>query len=136
MPLPLFVEGRLASLADVTGNVNATTTDSGGEPINITVVGAQTSVSDNTLTTLVTMVANGYNRLVQISVSGTAYAKFQLFINSSLKETRRSGPDRNLYFTYNHPIRLNSGDVVDLKVTHYNAGQLENFEATIFAYHT
>lgn len=136
MPLPLFVEGRLASLADVSGNVSATVTDSGGEPINITVVGAQSSVSDNTLTTLVTMVANGYNRLVQISVSGTAYAKFQLFINSTLKETRRSGPDRNLYFTYNHPIRLNSGDVVDLKVTHYNAGTLENFEATIFAYHT
>jgi len=136
MPLPLFVEGRLASLADVSGNVSATVTDSGGEPINITVVGAQTSVSDNTMTTLVTMVANGYNRLVQISVSGTAYAKYLLYINSGLKETRRSGPERNLYFTYNHPIRLNAGDVVDLKVIHYNTGLLENFEATIFAYHT
>lgn len=136
MPLPKFVEGRLASLADVTGDVTAQVTDSGGEPINITVVGAQTLVSDNTLTTLVTMVANGYNRLVQISVSGTVYAKYQLYINSGLKETRRSGPERNLYFTYNHPIKLLAGDVVDLKVIHYNTGAFADFEATIFAYHT
>jgi len=136
MPLPLFVEGRLASLADVSGNVSATVTDSGGEPINITVVGSKPGISDNILTTLVTMVANGYNRLVQISVSGTSYAKYQLFINSSLKETRRSGPERNLYFTYNHPIKLLAGDVVDLKVIHYNVGQTADFEATIFAYHT
>lgn len=136
MPLPLFVEGRLASLADVTGDVTAQVTNTGGEPVVASSIGSQTAVSDNTLTTVSTLTANGFNRLVQISCSGTVYAKWLLYINSVLKETRRSGPERNLYFTYNHPIKLVTGDVVDIKVIHYSLGTLEDFETTFYAFHS
>jgi hypothetical protein len=136
MPLPLFVEGRLASLSDVTGNVTASVTNTGGEPVFAVSIGAQTGVSDTTLTTIATLTANGYNRLVQISCSGTCYAKWELYVNSALKETRRSGPERNLYFTYNHPIQLAAADVVDIKVTHYDIGKFHDFEATFYAYHS
>jgi hypothetical protein len=136
MPLPLFVEGRLASLADVTGDVTASVTNTGGEPVVASSVGAQTGVSDNTLTTISTLTGNGFNRIVQISCSGTCYAKWQMYINSTLKETRRSGPERNLYFTYNHPIQIAIGDVVDIKVIHYATGELHDFEATFYAFHS
>lgn len=141
MPLPKFIEGRVASLADaiiedgsisISDSVPIQTTD--GIPISAVAVGAQTSVSDNTLTTIVTLTANGANRIAMISCSGSGYAKFQVFINSTLKETKRSGPERNCVFTYNHPLSLTVGDVVDLKVTHYNVAVLEDFEATIFGF--
>lgn len=144
MPMPDYIEGRVASLSDAvidSGSITVSggpvsVTDAGGEPVTAVVVGSQSGVSDNVLTTLITLTANGIDRLVQISCSGTAYAKFQLFINTVLKETRRSGPDRNLYFLYNHPIELTSGDVVDLKVTHYNVGETADFEATVYGFHS
>jgi hypothetical protein len=139
------VEGRIASLTDalliddggqlhviIDDSVPIQTTD--GIPISAVAVGAQTSVSDNTLTTVATLIANGANRIAMISCSGSGYAKFTVYINSVLKETKRSGPDRNVVFNYNHPLTLTTGDVVDIKVEHYNVGSLEDFEATIFGF--
>jgi hypothetical protein len=60
------------------------------------------------------------------------YAKFQLFKNASLIETKRSGPDRSIEFSFNSPLQLVTSDVLDIKVTHYATGDLENFEASVY----
>jgi hypothetical protein len=143
MPIPAVIEGRLASLSDAvieSGELTVTISDSvpirttSGEPVTAVAVGAQTNVSDTTQVTVATLTANGTNRLVQIVCSGTGYAKYQIYINSVLKETKRSGPDRNVVFLYDHPIDLNAGDVVDIKAIHYNTGVQEDFEATIYGF--
>ena len=139
------VEGRIASLTDalliddggqlhvvIDDSVPIQTTD--GIPISAVAVGAKPGISDNILTTITTMVANGANRIAMISCSGSAYAKFTVYINTILKETKRSGPERNVVFNYNHPLTLSVGDVVDIKVEHFNVGLLEDFEATIFGF--
>ena len=65
-------------------------------------------------------------------MSGTVYGKFQLFLNTVLIETRRGGPDRTLIFEFNNPLLLNSGDILDVKVTHYTIGQTAEFESTVY----
>jgi len=69
-----------------------------------------------------------------VSVSGTNYAKFYLAINGSDVDIQRTGPNLNLQFDFTGaPLELTTGDVVDIKVEHFNAGT-EDFEATIYGY--
>lgn len=89
-------------------------------------------VPDNTLSTILTHTAATDSRVTRIGVSGTDYAKFQLFHNTVLIETKRSGPDRSLDFAFALPLGLDAGDVLDVKVTHYATGVLADFEATIY----
>lgn len=71
-------------------------------------------------------------RVSKISASGTAYAKFQLFLNASLIDTKRSGPERSVDFDFDIPLALAASDILDVKVTHYYAGLTEDFEATVY----
>lgn len=95
-------------------------------------VGSVTNVPASTLTTVVTYTAPSDKKLTKISVSGTDYAKFQLFKNTVLIDTRRSGPERSLQFEFASPLSLASGEVLDVKVTHYATGVLADFESTIY----
>lgn len=92
------------------------------------------NVTDGTLTTIVTYTAGADKKISKISVSGTDYAKFQLFLNTVLIETKRSGPERSLDFTFDNPLALASGDVLDVKVTHYAPSVLADFESTVYGY--
>ena len=100
----------------------------------IQTVGSQTAVPASTITTLATMTANGSRYVTRVSVSGQEYAKYTLHINSVLKETKRSGPDRSVEFEFDTPLGLASGDVLDVKVEHFVTGQTPDFEATIYGY--
>jgi hypothetical protein len=100
-------------------------------------VGSVSNVAENTKTTIVSQVyvAGTFENLTLVSVSGEDYAKFFVSINTVDIDIRRSGPDRNVEFTYTGaPYALSPGDVVDIKVEHYNAGQLVDFDATIYGY--
>lgn len=89
-------------------------------------------VPANTLTTILTYTAVSATRLTRIGVSGTDYAKFQIFLNTVLIETRRTGPDRTLDFAFTSPLSLAPGQILDVKVTHYAPGVLADFESTIY----
>lgn len=91
-----------------------------------------TSVPDNSLTTILTFTAAADTRLTRIAVSGTDYAKFQIFLDTVLIETRRSGPDRSLDFAFTAPLGMAVGQILDIKVTHYATGVLADFESTIY----
>lgn len=91
-----------------------------------------TSVPNGSLTTILTYTAASDTRLTRISVSGTDYAKFQIFLNTVLIETKRSGPDRSLDFAFTAPLGLVAGQILDVKVTHYAPGVLADFESTIY----
>jgi hypothetical protein len=79
-----------------------------------------------------TFTAGADTKLTRVSVSGTDYAKFQLYKNTVLIETKRSGPERSLDFVFSVPLNLLSGDILDVKVTHYAPGVLADFESTIY----
>jgi hypothetical protein len=97
------------------------------------IAGNQVSgVNANVPTTIVTYTASSKKLLSHISVSGTVYAKFQLYKNTSLIETRRGGPDRTLVFEFLRPLKLLATDIIDVKVTHYQTGVSAEFESTVY----
>ena len=95
---------------------------------------SEVNVPDNSLTTIVTYTAPSAKKISKISMSGTDYAKFQLFLNTVLIDTKRSGPERSVDFNFDNPLALASSDVLDVKVTHYATGVLADFESTIYGY--
>jgi hypothetical protein len=100
--------------------------------VSALVYDTESNVADGVLTTVLTYTAPADTRITRISTSGTDYAKFQIFVNTVLIETKRSGPDRSLDFIFTAPLGLASGDVLDVKVTHYATGVLADFESTLY----
>lgn len=94
--------------------------------------GSQVGVGANLLTTIVTYTAPAAKSITRISVSGTEYAKYQLFKNASLIETKRTGPDRSTEFVFNSPLVMSSGDILDVKVTHFYTGNTLDVESSIY----
>lgn len=104
--------------------------------ISYNVDAAITNVPISTKTTILTQayVAGSFENLVIVSVSGDVYAKYYLTINGTDIDIRRSGPDRNLQYDFTgSPYALTTGDIVDIKVEHFDTG-LYDFEATIYGY--
>ena len=123
--------------SQISGDVDATATIEGISLTEYNKVGSVSNVAEATKTTIVSQayVAGTFENLTLVSVSGEDYAKFFVSINTADIDIRRSGPDRNVTFTYTGaPYALNPGDVVDIKVEHFNAGQLVDFDATIYGY--
>jgi hypothetical protein len=94
--------------------------------------GALTGVPASTLTTIVTYTAATAKKVSKISCGGSVYAKFQLFFNTVLVDTHRSGPDRAIQLVFDSPLALSVGDILDVKVTHYVTSSTEEFEATVY----
>ena len=94
--------------------------------------GAATNVPASTLTTIVTYTPVADKVITRIAVSGSVYGKVELFVNAGLIETQRMGPDRNIDIQFANPLLLSAGVPLDVKVTHYVVGGLENFESTIY----
>jgi len=115
------------------GKTHVTADDSAaGLEVDAIAGGAVAGVMANTPTTIVTFTASVKTLLSLISVSGTVYAKFQLFKNATLIETRRGGPERTLTFEFSKPLRILTGDILDVKVTHYQTGESAEFESTVY----
>lgn len=99
--------------------------------------GSVTNVPDNTKTTILTVnyTLGTIENIALISCSGEDYAKFYMTVNGTDIDIRRTGPSRNLDFNFTGaPFKLNLGDVVDIKVEHFNIGSLVDFEATLYGY--
>lgn len=133
MPLPVGVEGRVASLSDLMDTEVSATIDTiavNNRPIHI---GEQTDVSTDVLTTVTTMPANGIKYITKILCSGEENGKWELHIDSARKATLRT-TDRNVAFDFNTPLKVLAAEVVDIKVTHYQPNANASFQCTIFGY--
>ena len=96
-------------------------------------IGSKTAIADNALTTVVTVPSNGIKYITKIHCSGMLNAKWQLFLNSVLMDTLRTD-DRNVSFDWNLPLKILGGEVLDVKVTHFNTVETSDFDATIYGY--
>lgn len=113
--------------SQVTGNV-----DVSSKQASLIAVGQQASVASGSMVTVATMVANGYDHVTKVSCSGQVPARWQLYIDSVLAETIRGG--RNVEFIFKNPFLLETAKVLDIKVTHYHAGETPIFDATIYGF--
>ena len=96
-------------------------------------VGSASSVSQNTLTTIVTLPANGIKYITKILCSGEESARWEVYIDSVLKATQRT-IDRNVAFDFNLPLKILATEVVDIKAIHFGPGTTSDLNATIFGY--
>jgi len=122
--------------SQITGEIDAKATIEGIALSTVKTTGSADNVPATTLTTILTKTADAnFNNISIISVSGEDYAKFFLVLNTVILDIRRTGPDRNLSFDFTgSPLALTTGDVVDIKVEHFNTGALLDFDATIYGY--
>lgn len=118
----------------IPGQIIVTNPGGGGSGVNVTALAgnAITNVPDTMLMTIVTYTAPTPIHITQITCSGTVYAKFQLFLNTVLMETRRGGPERTVVFEFNNPLQLQANDILDVKVEQYNVGQTADFDSTVY----
>jgi hypothetical protein len=89
-----------------------------GLSVTALAAGAVVGITDGSLTTILTYTAPTSKKVSKIQAGGTLYAKFQLFVNTTLIATKRSGPE--------------ASDIIDVKVTHYHTGELGDFESTLY----
>ncbi len=91
-----------------------------------------TNVPDNVETIVQTYsVAGSVLYLDSIALTGTFAAEFSVYLNSVKRETRRieiTDPSPTIPF---HGIPLQVGDVLEVRVTHYDAGEMHDFESSV-----
>jgi len=95
-----------------------------------------TTVSDNTLITLLTITPVVDTFVTKIVCSGDIYAKFTLTIAATDRFFRRSGPDRDVVWDFkSSPLKLALGSPLDIKVFHcWDDGGTYDFETTVLGY--
>jgi len=118
---------QVTGLVDVSGSVDLSRLD-------IIEYAEVSTISDGTLTTILTRTAVAEENIGVIVCSGCDYAKFQFFIDTVLKGTQRSGPDSNVIWTFPFPLALNDTQVLDIKVTHFDTLNTHDFEAGLYAF--
>ena len=96
-----FRPSQITGLVDISGEVNLSRLD-------IIEYAEITNLADGSLTTILTHTATAAENIVVISCSGCDYAKFQFFIDTVLKGTKRSGPSSNVDWVYPFPLALDS----------------------------
>lgn len=101
--------------------------------INDIQTGNVTNVSDNTLSTILTLNASQDHKIARISCSSDAYAKYQLFIDNVLVETKISAPNYAIDFNFDPTLLLSNGQILDVKVTHFYTSETVDFESTIYS---
>ena len=117
--------------ASIVGDISALITS------NTTVVAnnTATSVPANIETTIVSYSTGATaTYITTILCSGQQYGKFRYFENVTPKIVLRGGSDRNVIFTINTPLKVPAGTTISVKVTHFNTGDLPDFECSILGY--
>jgi hypothetical protein len=93
-----------------------------------------TIVAANTLTTILSFTAIATTNIALLTASGQDYAKYDLFVDSVQIGTKRSGPSRNVEWSFQMPLALDIASVLQIKVTHFYTAETVDFEAGMYAF--
>lgn len=135
-----MVCNRKAILNPFTGNLQliAEGVTSGGQaavnPTSVLAKAIASAVPVTTKTTVVTLTASQDTYVTEIICSGMEYGKWYLVVNSVDQSIKRGGSDRDVTWTFVNPLKITSGQVLDIKVEHFVTGQTPDFESTIVGY--
>ena len=100
-------------------------------PVTVKAFSPITGVPNSIETTVLTYTSLGDETVSDIIISGTSYARFNIYLNTVLSFVIRSGPSRQANLSIQRPLQLATGDIVDVKVVHYNTDTTDDFEATL-----
>ena len=124
-----FRPSKVTGLLDVSGTVDLSR-------IDIILHDEITGITASTETTILTRTSLGLENIILIVGSGQGNAKYQFFIDTVLKGTLRTGGSGglNALWTFPMPLALDTGQVLDVKVTHFHTGETLDFEAGVYAF--
>jgi hypothetical protein len=129
MPVPTYIEGRVASLADVSGSITIDQILTN----NTVLYQGEELLVPQTETTIVTSPANGVKFITKIICTGVVNARWDVYVNSVLAMTKRT-TDRTVDFDFSTPWKIAASSVVDVKATHHGPDTTADFVATIMGY--
>ena len=129
MPVPTYIEGRVASLADVSGSITIDQILTN----NTVLYQGEELVVPQTETTIVTSPANGVKYITKIICTGVVNARWDVYVNAVLAMTKRT-TDRTVDFDFSTPWKIAASSVVDVKATHHGPDTTADFVATIMGY--
>ncbi len=96
-------------------------------------VGRRADVPMGIMTTITTVPANGVKYLTKITCSGEENARWELYFDNILKETKRT-TNRTVDFEWNVPLKVLAAEVIDIKAEHFGPGSTSTLEATVFGF--
>lgn len=82
--------------------------------------------------TILTFTATTDHKITRISCSGESYAKYELYLDTSLIETKNVGK-YSVDFKFDIPLLVQNGQIFDVKVTHFYTGKTFDYDATIYS---
>ena len=115
------IEGGTISIDQITSN---------NRPV---VVGSVSGISQSTLTTVATVPANGIKYITKIICSGEENARWEVYLDSVLKVTKRT-INRQIDFDFNLPMKQLAAEVLDVKCIHFGPGTTSDFQCTVMGY--
>ena len=119
---PSYVRGKLdVSIEEIQTNNN------------ILYVGSVSSVSSGTLTTIVTVPANGLKFITKILGSAMESGRWEVYVDTVLKMIKRT-VDRSVDFDFPTPLRIPATSVVDVKFLHNGPGTGVDADASVLGY--
>lgn len=119
MPVPTYIEGRVASLADVSGSITIDQILTN----NTVLYQGEELLVPQTETTIVTSPANGVKYITKIICTGVVNARWDVYVNSVLAMTKRT-TDRTVDFDFSTPWKIAASSVVDVKATHHGPDKI------------
>ena len=102
--------------------------------VGVVAKGTQTNVSDNTITTVATMTANGARNVTRIKFSGEGYARWTLVVDAVTEETVTNGQYSGEFNFGDEGLYVAPGSVLDIKVEHFYGSETLDFNATIYGF--
>ena len=96
-------------------------------------VGSQINVPAATLTTIVTIPANGLKFITQIICSAIESGRWEVHVDSTKKFVSRT-INRTVYFNFSVPFRLEAASVLDVKLYHDGPGAGVDADAAVLGY--
>jgi len=115
------------------GSINIDVITGNNRPL---AVGSVVGISQNTLTTVATIPANGVRYITKIICSGEENGLWQVFLDNVLTITKRT-TDRQVDFDFDGvPLKQLASEVLDVKVTHHGPDTTSNFSCTVLGYAT
>jgi len=100
-------------------------------PVTVKAFSAITGVPNSIETTILTYAPIGYETIGDIIIGGSDYGRFNIYINTVLRFVLRTGPQRYGGLSLQRPMEFTLGDIIDVKVIHYNMSYTADFETTI-----
>lgn len=107
-----------------------------GSTVSVWEYGAQSTIADNSLTTILTYTVVGSSLMIdKIMATGNVDAEYQVLVNGFIKaKYMTSEQDRVAKFDFPTSQEVSVGGIISIKVIHYRTGLIGDFNCSLIGH--